>query len=169
MWQHQLSAVLRAGSLAREHPWGGAVQSVDGAYVFVDISVEPGNTYSYKLGITEGARPQIMFGPVDVMVTAPALGSVSLWNYPNPFNPTTTITYHVPKSEVSSATAVSLKIYDVSGKLIRTLVDDLRVPGNHSVVWDGVDAYGEPAGSGVYYYILSAAGNSVTKRMVLLK
>jgi hypothetical protein len=148
---------------------GEPVRGVDGSYVFVDVSVEPGQTYSYKLGITEGVGPQFVFGPIEVVIAKVTGDAVLVWNYPNPFNPSTNITYHVPESEVSSAVAVSLKIYDVSGKLIRTLVDDLRVPGYHSVTWNGVDAYGEPAGSGVYYYVLSAGGNTVTKRMVLLK
>jgi hypothetical protein len=163
---YRSSGTSRSGYVKLE---GEPVRGVDGSYVFVDISVEAGNNYSYKLGITEGAGPQMLFGPIEVVISRIAGDAVLVWNYPNPFNPSTTITYHVPTSDVSSAVAVSLKIYDVSGKLIRTLVDDLRVPGYHSISWDGVDAYGEPAGSGVYYYVLSAGGTSVTKRMVLLK
>ena len=88
-------------------------------------------------------------------------------NYPNPFNPKTTIEYIVPGIE--STVAVSLRIYDLSGRLVRVLVDDAQSPGAHEAEWDGRDAVGHHAGSGVYFYRLEAGTYSATQKMVLVK
>jgi hypothetical protein len=80
-------------------------------------------------------------------------------NYPNPFNPTTTIQYSVPRTEF-----VSLKIYDMLGREITTLVNENVNPGNHIIIWD---ASNQP--SGIYFYLFYAGEYSETKRLVLLK
>lgn len=86
-------------------------------------------------------------------------------NYPNPFNPTTTIDY-----EVTVASRVELGIYDVSGRLVRTLVNRAAEPGNYTVDWDGRDNAGATRVSGVYFYRLKVDGVMTdTLRMVLLK
>ncbi len=85
-------------------------------------------------------------------------------NYPNPFNPETTIAYSVPK-----AGPASLKIYNTKGQLVRTLVDDVREAGKHSVVWNGKDNRGNSVASGLYFYRLSSDGNTVTRKMLLAK
>ena len=85
-------------------------------------------------------------------------------NYPNPFNPETTIAYSIPK-----AGNASLKIYNTKGQLVRTLVDDVRDSGNHSVVWNGCDNEGRSVSSGLYFYRLSSDGNTVTRKMLLAK
>jgi flagellar hook assembly protein FlgD len=87
-------------------------------------------------------------------------------NTPNPFNPTTVIRFRV-----SAAGPVQLKVYDVSGRLVRTLVDDVRGSQSapYSVTWDGRDDNGSSAASGVYFYQLVVPGNIDTKKMVLLK
>lgn len=85
-------------------------------------------------------------------------------NRPNPFNPTTTIGYTVPVQG-----KVSLKIYDVSGRYVTTLVDDARGVGRYSATWNGVNSTGDPVGSGVYFYRLNVGNEMLTKKMVLLK
>ncbi len=85
-------------------------------------------------------------------------------NYPNPFTPETTIAYSVPK-----AGPASLKIYNTKGQLVRTLVDDVREAGKHSVVWNGKDNRGNSVASGLYFYRLSSDGNTVTRKMLLAK
>ncbi|MGC8652613.1 MAG: FG-GAP-like repeat-containing protein [Candidatus Kryptoniota bacterium] len=86
-------------------------------------------------------------------------------NYPNPFNPTTTISFSLP-----IANRVSVKIYDVQGKEIRTLLNSsLMSKGSHSVVWDGKDNHGLNVASGVYFYTLEFGGYRMTKKMTLLK
>jgi hypothetical protein len=87
-----------------------------------------------------------------------------LQNVPNPFNPVTNIEFRLPKSA-----RVMVRIYDVAGGLVRTLVDDVRAAGEHSVAWRGEDEGGAPVASGVYIYVLETPGCSVSKKMVLLK
>jgi hypothetical protein len=86
-------------------------------------------------------------------------------NYPNPFNPNTTITY-----SVKERARVTLKIYNVAGQLVKTLVDDMKTPGiAHAKVWDGRNNSGQPVSSGVYFYKLVTKNFTQTKKMVLLK
>jgi FlgD Ig-like domain/Immune inhibitor A-like, MAM domain len=85
-------------------------------------------------------------------------------NYPNPFNPTTSINYNLTEND-----EVSLKIYNVKGELVRTLVSNEQAAGNHSVIWNGRDDNGIQAGSGVFFYNLKTDKYSGTKRMIMLK
>jgi len=86
-------------------------------------------------------------------------------NAPNPFNPTTIIRYDVP----AGRNTVSLKIYDVSGQFIRTLVDGKVPPGKRSETWDGRDLHGNAVSSGIYFYKLETGPKVLTRKMVLLK
>jgi hypothetical protein len=85
-------------------------------------------------------------------------------NYPNPFNPTTTIEYALP-----SRGHVRLRVYDVNGARVRTLVDGVESGGSHRVTWDGRDDSGMRAASGVYLLRIDAAGTTTTRKMTLLK
>jgi len=86
-------------------------------------------------------------------------------NYPNPFNPTTTIRYGVKKRG-----HVSLKVYNVAGQLVRTLVDDIRLPAaEYKVTWNGDTNNGHAVASGVYFYKLVMSDFAMTRKMVLLK
>ncbi|UCE20100.1 MAG: T9SS type A sorting domain-containing protein [Gemmatimonadota bacterium] len=88
-------------------------------------------------------------------------------NYPNPFNPSTDIRYQIADSRSPHHT--TLKIYNILGQEVRTLVDEVREPGYYTVTWDGRDQYGNEVSSGVYFYRLTAAGITATRRMVLMK
>ncbi len=88
----------------------------------------------------------------------------SVWNSPNPFNPSTTISYRLPQ-----AGEVSLTIYNVLGQEIRTLIDDYQAAGEYSVEWSGHDASGKAVASGIYFYRLQVANNWLTRKMMLLK
>ncbi len=87
-------------------------------------------------------------------------------SYPNPFNPTTTIKYLIPKNVDSnfSPSTSTLKVYDVQGKEITTLVNKIQKPGNYKVNFDGSNLT-----SGIYYYQLKSSYFSETKKMILLK
>ena len=85
-------------------------------------------------------------------------------NHPNPFNPSTTISF-----AIAARGRATLQIYDVRGARVRTLFDDMRDAGPASVTWDGRDDAGRVVSSGVYLYRLSAGGESRTRKMVLLK
>lgn len=85
-------------------------------------------------------------------------------NFPNPFNPETRIRYDVP-----SAAQVTLKVYDVLGREIRTLVNDFQQAGTYNVVWDALDNNGQQVPSGIYIYRLQGEGFSTAKKMTLLR
>ncbi len=85
-------------------------------------------------------------------------------NYPNPFNPQTTIRFTLKDNA-----PVSLKIYNVSGQLVKTLVSGTRTAGEHTVRWDGRNDAGQAVSSGVYFYKLVTKNFSQTRKMVLLK
>ena len=85
-------------------------------------------------------------------------------NYPNPFNPTTRIEFTLAKSDL-----VSLEVYDLLGRKVRTLVSEYLSPGYKSVTWDGKNDEGGQVASGVYLYRMRAGELSQTKKMLLLK
>ncbi len=85
-------------------------------------------------------------------------------NFPNPFNPVTTIEF-----SISRDSHVDLIIYDVSGRLIRTLLDDFKKMGNYSIKWNGRDKRNRPVASGVYFYRLKTGNFTKSKKMVLLR
>ena len=87
-------------------------------------------------------------------------------NFPNPFNPETTIKFSLP-----FVTNVSLEVFNIRGQKVKTVLDGSREfgIGSHSVVWDGTDSAGRTVGSGVYFYRISAGEMSTTKKMLLMK
>ncbi len=85
-------------------------------------------------------------------------------NYPNPFNPTTRINYSVPE-----AGSVKLKVFDIKGEEIATLVDDQKSAGTYTTFWSGRDSEGNSLASGVYIYTLTSGSFSTSKKMTLLK
>jgi len=85
-------------------------------------------------------------------------------NVPNPFNPATEISFAVPR-----AGHVSLKVFDLAGRTVRTLVDGRREAGTHAVTWRGESDSGARAPSGTYFYRLETGGNVLTRKMTLLK
>ncbi len=86
-------------------------------------------------------------------------------NFPNPFNPCTTISFALQQPAV-----VSVSVFDISGRLMRRLVaESFMSSGSHQVIWDGVSATGEPAASGVYFYRLDTGSHSESRRMLLVK
>ena len=91
-------------------------------------------------------------------------GPLSLQNFPNPFNPTTTIEY-----AVGSGGPVSMRIFDTAGRLVRTLVNEEKIPGRYSIMWDGRNDSGTPVASGTYFYELTVGDNRSGRKMVLLR
>ena len=131
------------------------------SFTYVDKSTVPGKSYRYMIGVIDGEGEFV--SPVELF-TMPAAKNRLEQNSPNPFNPTTAISYTLASRE-----NVSLAIYDVGGKLVRTLESGSRDLGTHSVSWDGRDNAGSTVGSGVYFYRLDAGKFSATKKMVMLK
>ncbi|HOD65414.1 MAG TPA: FlgD immunoglobulin-like domain containing protein [candidate division Zixibacteria bacterium] len=113
--------------------------------------------------VQRGGRPEGNSGGGPTgKVQAPA--DFALANHPNPFNPSTQITFALPQ-----AGPVTLRVYDVQGRLVRTLANGPFDAGVHSVEWNGTDGTGSAVASGVYLYRLSAGETVVTRKMILMK
>jgi hypothetical protein len=126
-------------------------------------------------GVSPSTRIEYMekilqyFGLIPSSVfTDPAIGvtNVSLsQNSPNPFNPLTRISFAVPED----AGLTRLDVFDISGRLVKTLVYGDGISGRLDATWDGTDSYGQRVSSGTYFYRLSVDDATVTRKMVLLK
>ena len=84
--------------------------------------------------------------------------------HPNPFNPSTTISFTLPKSGKTE-----LFIYSITGQKVRTLLSGSLSDGTHTIVWDGYDNFGKPVSSGVYLARLTAVNRTATGKMLLMK
>ena len=84
--------------------------------------------------------------------------------YPNPFNPTTTLRYELPEDAI-----VNITIYDMVGRIIRTLVNDSQTAGYKSIQWNATNDRNEPVSTGLYLYTIQAGKFRQTEKMVLLK
>jgi hypothetical protein len=85
-------------------------------------------------------------------------------NYPNPFNNTTRINYTIEKPAM-----VFCAVYNINGQLVRTILDQHQTAGSYSVTWDGTSNVGEPVASGIYIYLLQADGQSLSRKMIMIK
>jgi hypothetical protein len=85
-------------------------------------------------------------------------------NYPNPFNPSTTINYTIASGQLAGNNLVTLKIYDILGREVKTLVNEKQSAGSYSVSFNA-----DKLASGIYFYTLRAGNFVQTKKMILLK
>ncbi len=84
--------------------------------------------------------------------------------YPNPFNPSTIIKYNIPEDG-----NVTVKIYDIMGREVATLVDEHKSAGSYNVVWESRNSYGNEVASGIYFYNITFKAQSITKKMLLVR
>ncbi len=132
------------------------------AYRFVDNTVEPGRTYYYRLEVwSEGGEMWELYRGEAVI---PGERFQLERNVPNPFNPATTIAF-----SLDERSAISLQVFDISGRLVRTLFADTLPAGHHEQVWDGRDDGGAPVASGVYVCRLRSGARQQTEKLLLLK
>ena len=85
-------------------------------------------------------------------------------NFPNPFNPVTTLRYALPED-----TMVNITIYDMMGRVVKTLINDQQTNGYKSVQWNATNNIGQPVSTGIYLYTIDAGKFRQTKKMVLMK
>jgi hypothetical protein len=157
-------AVLRAGDP------GGTFEELTAAglardglgFVYRDAGCLPGTAYRYRVECTSGAKTTVLFETE--RIATPALPLALHQNSPNPFNPSTTISYYLPEKM-----RVLLEVFDVSGRLVARLVDEEQQPGDKSVQWNGRGMRGERVSSGLYYCRLQAGKEVISRKMVLLK
>lgn len=132
------------------------------SYRFIDKKVEPG-MYFYRLKQIDTDGSFEYSSVIDIVISLPKFFSLGQ-NYPNPFNPETTIEY-----QLAEEGPVVLKIYNIRGSQIRTLVNTHRKAGYHKVIWDGKDDTGNMMSTGAYVYALKAGEFSDAKKFLLLK
>ena len=142
---------------------------VDWTEYTYEIEGYTGNVY---IGIQCVSNDAFIFLLDDVTVegtpledpNVPVLATELQGNYPNPFNPETTIRYSVKETS-----PVTIEVYNLKGQLVRTLVNEVKTAGNYSVVWNGRDNNNQPVSSGVYFYKMNAGKYSSTKKMIMMK
>ena len=135
------------------------------SYSYIDQDVKAGNTYYYKLADVDFNGNTAFHGPISVSVETVTPTKYALEQcYPNPFNPETAINFSIKQTG-----KVSLKIYNVQGQLIRSLVDEDKLAGSYSVIWNGTNEQGTRISSGTYLYTLKVNGFEDTKKLVFMK
>ena len=132
------------------------------SFTYVDADVEPGGRYEYLVerSGSDGWHTLFESGAVSMPGAQLALHP----NYPNPFNPTTAIAYSVP-----ARGQVVIQVFDVSGTMVRTLLNEEQEPGRHTIHWNGLNDQGNPVASGTYFCRLTASKLTLSQKMLLLR
>lgn len=141
------------------------------SYTYSDMEAEAETQYYYWLQSVDLDGQAQFFGPVSITSSPGDGGSPEIplkselkAAYPNPFNPSTTLSY-----SLIAADTARLDIFNLKGQVVRSYSQQHSAPGYYSVHFDGRDASGRPLASGVYYYRLTLRDYSATKKMILLK
>ncbi len=148
-----------------EYKLPSGVYDVYAERVFYDDAVE------YQIEVIDGEFTQIaipMFETVDVVdQTIPNSSSPisNLTNYPNPFNPETTISFSVTQN----SDFVNLEVYNIKGQKVKTLINEKMQSGKHTIIWSGLDSINKPVSSGIYLYKIKVDNQETVNRMLLLK
>jgi len=145
----------------------GVALSKDGKYLYV---CDTYNNRVQKFQMYLGSEEEYSGGIMSLEHAA--LSNYTLYqNYPNPFKKITEIRYQIADTEGKgqSVRSIELKIYDVSGRLIKTLVNEPKCSGIYKVIWNGRDENGRVVGSGVYFLKFEAGDYTEIKKAVLIK
>jgi mannan endo-1,4-beta-mannosidase len=145
--QVEIHALDDSGQEIRSNPGGNLISGNTFTYTIPPMSVYHFVVSSVETGLTGSTLLPEKF----------ALGQ----NYPNPFNPSTTISYSIPEG---TRVPVSLQVFDIMGRQVASLVNEMKSPGTYTAIWDA-----SCMASGVYYYRLSAGGYVKIRAMVLIK
>ncbi len=101
----------------------------------------------------------------DIIIDSPQSSFATLYSaYPNPFNPSTTISFDLKNHE-----EVKINIYNIKGHLVKRLVNKVYDKGRYSVIWDGKDSQGTPCGNGIYFFQMLTDNTIQTKKMIMMK
>ncbi len=133
---------------AGDNPVLALPEGIEVAFEYVDVAGADGRTAAVVYASPNSVPEEFTLGQ----------------NYPNPFNPQTTISF-----DLVASSEVSLTVFDILGRQVTTLLDGEMPAGHHEVVFDGRDSDSSALASGVYFYRLSAAGGTSTRKMILMK
>lgn len=138
---------------------GGTLLQVDNsdslAVYYIGVDIQPSSTQIVTVSLTQVHTEDEFSAPNSYKLHQ---------NWPNPFNPLTTIRYDIP--ELSS---ITITIYDLLGRQVRTLLDQVEEPGYKSIQWDATNDQGQPVSAGIYLYRINVGSFTQTKKMVLLR
>lgn len=140
------------------------------SYRFNDSNIKKGVRYSYKLEVIDIEKNSSFYGPVTARISADPIQdhSALLKVYPNPFNPQTTVSFTLGKD--SHLRNTSLRIVNCLGQSVKTLTESIKNPGEHTIIWDGKDNYGQQVANGIYFLQLLSDNRLIsTHRMIKLK
>jgi hypothetical protein len=131
-------------------------------YSYIDSSVQPGHTYRYQVVANNAGKLSLLFetASIELPYRQVELGP----NYPNPFNPNTSVNFYIPERAL-----VSLDVYRVDGTHVFNVICSHLDEGYHTYNWSGCDRYGNSVASGVYLYRLKVGKSEISRKMVLLK
>ena len=135
---------------------------------YIDNEVQIGQTYTYMIKtvkdgveyLSEHVTVSFVNDTDDVVVYNTELYR----NYPNPFNPETTIQYSVKETD-----HISIEIYNIKGQKVKTLVNSVHEQGKYSLVWNGTDSHSKNSSSGIYFCVMKGNEYRSVRKMVLLK
>jgi len=157
--------------------WCVTFNSVDGKLSVAAAGVTPiseGTVATLVFNVDKGQKAQKV--QMDVLMNESTTAALSAEvgalptefalenNYPNPFNPTTTIKYQLPKD-----VRVNVTIYNIQGQVVRSLVNEDQKAGYYTIQWDGRSEAGVSVASGIYIYRINAGSFATAKKMVLMK
>jgi PKD repeat protein len=154
---NRMNGQIVYSQLTSLHPFSIQKTASDELILFENIEDEYivyTNDPIYYTGIEDNEIPQIS-------------EKCNLKNYPNPFNPTTTISFNISRKDPADA---EIEIYNIKGQRVKTLIKGKMNPGRYSVIWNSKDQNNKPVGSGIYFYQLKVDGQTkASKKMLLLK
>lgn len=146
-------------------------------FILLNISVIYPEVYNLNVNLKDGTKviynvteiSRIDFSGITSIEDGQRISNIIksfklLQNYPNPFNPSTSIEYEIPKSG-----GVEISIYDLNGRLVKTLVQENQQQGRHKVIWDGLDKSNQKVVSSFYIYSIKFDNTTLSKKMVLIK
>jgi len=154
-YRHELSH----GSMSRIE--GELISMDDMRFVFRDRNAQRGKNYTYRVVVIEDGEAVASF---ETTVGTPALGVVLGQNLPNPFNASTQIDFTVSDNQ-----SVTLEVFDIAGKRVRTLMERSMSPGEYTAHWNGCNSAGARVASGIYIFRLTSGKHVLTRKSILLR
>ena len=152
------STIFSPTSIGEKEAYIEIIEDIDVGNAFIR-SVKDANRATNIVLLTGTAIP-----PTNIKDITEPLITQLIANYPNPFNPETTIHFFMKQASI-----LRIDIYNIKGQKVKSLVNEHKSAGNYKIVWDGKDESGNVVGSGIYFCRMEVEGYSITKKMVMMK